>query len=96
VLITVWMTTGLYLPVFSYSHDSEPIHCFKGAETGTKPVGALFFFSVCKLLMIIIIIIIHFVPWIIHNQKSEPSKIRMINALPQANSVEYLSFCSLS
>lgn len=93
MLITVWMRIGLSLPDFSYSHDSEPLHRFKGAETGMNPVGAPFFSSVCKLL---VIILTHCVTRIIHNQKSEPSKIRMINTLPQAKYMDYLSLCSLS
>lgn len=40
-----------------------------------KPLGAPFFFAVCKLLIAIICL----VTWIVHNEKSEPLKIRYIN-----------------
>lgn len=57
-----------------------------------KPLGAPFFFAVCKLLIAIICL----VTWIVHNEKSEPLKIStLINTLLVAKYIQYLGMCSL-
>lgn len=92
MLITVWVSTSLCLPIFLSNHHLQLIHHFKErAETGMKPLGAPFFFAVCKLLIAIMCL----VTWIVHNQKSEPRKIRLINTLLEAKYIQYLGTCAL-
>lgn len=55
-----------------------------------KPLGAPFLFAMCKLL----IVIIYLVTGIVHNQKSEPCKIRLIDTLSVAKYIQYLGMCS--
>lgn len=91
MLITVWISTSLCLPIFLSNHHLQLIQHFKErAETGMKPLGAPFFFAVGKLLIAVICL----ATWIVHKLKSEPCKIKLINTLSVAKYIQYLGMCS--